>query len=316
MKSTPRVIKESKLKTKDNKQNSQDIFKKRNSLQIGSNSFTKFLIKVEAPAFQDESQTFKNPSLESPLELTKQKPSVSKKTSSSIVNKVEEKSLDFLSLKRNKVLGPNNKVFVKHNSIMGTPGELLKLKNIAEMERRKSSNKMLNSLVGTYHDKDYSKKTIQLKVAARFRPLNDFEKELKRDTPENINYAIISEKTLSFNKNHDSFFFTFDRVFDVNSTQEEVFNEMGREAIESVMKGYNSTVFAYGQSGSGKTHTMYGSDINDPELKGLVPRIVDYIFDYIDEEKNKNIKFEIKFSLLEIYKEKLYDLLNPGFRDH
>jgi hypothetical protein len=154
-------------------------------------------------------------------------------------------------------------------------------------------------------------------VAARFRPFNKVETELSKTAELQKTYQIISDKTISFNKTHDNFFFTFDKVFDTNSTQAEVYQEIGKETIDEVLKGYNGTIFAYGQSGSGKTHTMYGADIHDEFLKGIVPRSVYHIFDYIEDEKNKDVKFEIKFSLLEIYKEQLYDLLNPDIEgDH
>jgi len=105
--------------------------------------------------------------------------------------------------------------------------------------------------------------------------------------------------------------FTFDRAFDPNSTQSDIFEQTAKPLIDDVLKGYNATIFTYGQSGSGKTYTMYGEDFMDESAKGIIPRAVLHIFDYIDNEKNKDIKFELKFSMLEIYKENLYDLLNP-----
>ena len=74
------------------------------------------------------------------------------------------------------------------------------------------------------------------------------------------------------------------------------------------MEGYNGTIFAYGQSGSGKTYTMYGNDIQDNENKGLIPRIVEDIFTYV-ENADQNISFQFKLSFLQIYKEVIYDLL-------
>jgi len=105
--------------------------------------------------------------------------------------------------------------------------------------------------------------------------------------------------------------FTFDRAFDPNSTQSDIFEQTAKPLIDDVLKGYNATIFTYGQSGSGKTYTMYGEDFMDESAKGIIPRAVLHIFEYIDNEKNKDIKFELKFSMLEIYKENLYDLLNP-----
>jgi hypothetical protein len=105
--------------------------------------------------------------------------------------------------------------------------------------------------------------------------------------------------------------FTFDRVFDTESTQAEIFEKTAKPLIADVLQGYNATIFTYGQSGSGKTHTMYGEDILDEVAQGIIPRAITEIFSFINDEKNQEIKFELKFSMLEIYMENLYDLLNP-----
>ncbi len=108
--------------------------------------------------------------------------------------------------------------------------------------------------------------------------------------------------------------FTFDRIFDSESTQKDVFETVTKPLIDDVLKGYNATIFTYGQSGSGKTYTMYGEDILDDSSQGIIPRTINQIFDFINDEKNQDIKFELKFSMLEIYMENLYDLLNPGMK--
>jgi kinesin family protein 5 len=105
--------------------------------------------------------------------------------------------------------------------------------------------------------------------------------------------------------------FTLDRIFNYNTSQKEVYEQVAKPTIEDVLKGYNGTIFTYGQSGSGKTYTMYGSNLYDDEGKGVIPRAIEDIFAYINSEQGEGIKFELKFSMLEIYKENLYDLLNP-----
>jgi kinesin family protein 5 len=57
---------------------------------------------------------------------------------------------------------------------------------------------------------------------------------------------------------------------------------------------------------------MYGIDLYDEQLKGIIPRAIDDIFEYIEDENNSKIQFQLKFSMLEIYKENLYDLINPS----
>jgi len=70
----------------------------------------------------------------------------------------------------------------------------------------------------------------------------------------------------------DQSFWTFDHVFRPDCRQSEVYEFLGRETIEDVLMGYNGTIFAYGQTSSGKTHTMFG-DIHTPELRGIIPRV-------------------------------------------
>ena len=76
------------------------------------------------------------------------------------------------------------------------------------------------------------------------------------------------------------------------------------------MEGYNGTIFAYGQTGSGKTFTMMGSDIHDMDLQGIIPRSVNFVFQEI-ENVDIETDFTIRCSMLEIYKERLNDLLVP-----
>ena len=59
----------------------------------------------------------------------------------------------------------------------------------------------------------------------------------------------------------NNFIFSFDKVFSPNSNQSEIYSNVGKRIVEDIMAGYNGTIFAYGQSGSGKTYTMYGNDI-------------------------------------------------------
>ena len=83
---------------------------------------------------------------------------------------------------------------------------------------------------------------------------------------------------------------------------------VAKPVLENIFQGWNGTIFAYGQTSSGKTFTMQGAMTND-KLKGIIPRIVDGVFDFIDNSAD-HIEFIIKVSMLEIYKEGLTDLLN------
>ncbi|XP_024605843.1 kinesin-1 heavy chain [Neophocaena asiaeorientalis asiaeorientalis] len=102
--------------------------------------------------------------------------------------------------------------------------------------------------------------------------------------------------------------YAFDRVFQSNTSQEQVYNDCAKKIVKDVLEGYNGTIFAYGQTSSGKTHTMEGK-LHDPEGMGIIPRIVQDIFNYI-YSMDENLEFHIKVSYFEIYLDKIRDLLD------
>ncbi|KAK3931807.1 Kinesin-like protein KIF11 [Frankliniella fusca] len=111
--------------------------------------------------------------------------------------------------------------------------------------------------------------------------------------------------------------FTFNNVFGPNSAQIDVYRAVVAPLIDEVLSGYNCTVFAYGQTGTGKTFTMEGerspnsntmSWENDP-LAGIVPRTLSQLF---DELRLLQVDFCVKVSFLELYNEELFDLLSPA----
>ena len=104
--------------------------------------------------------------------------------------------------------------------------------------------------------------------------------------------------------------FTFDSVYDWNSKQLELYDETFRDLVQSVIEGFNGTIFAYGQTGTGKTHTMQGLK-NDPEQRGVIPNSFEHIFQHISRSENQ--QYLIRASYLEIYMEEIRDLLS---KDH
>ncbi|CAO3648462.1 unnamed protein product [Mucor hiemalis] len=111
-------------------------------------------------------------------------------------------------------------------------------------------------------------------------------------------------------KGKDTNSFSFDKVFGSNTRQQEVFEYSIKSIVDDVVAGYNGTVFAYGQTGSGKTYTMMGSSIDDPDNKGIIPRIIEQIFTSI-QMAPANMEFTVKVAYMEIYMEKVKDLLVP-----
>uniref|UniRef100_A0A8C7QVW8 Kinesin-like protein n=1 Tax=Oncorhynchus mykiss TaxID=8022 RepID=A0A8C7QVW8_ONCMY len=102
--------------------------------------------------------------------------------------------------------------------------------------------------------------------------------------------------------------YVFDRVFPTNTTQEQVYNTCAKQIVKDVLGGYNGTIFAYGQTSSGKTHTMEGK-LHDPHGMGIIPRIAEDIFNHIFA-MDENLEFHIKVSYFEIYMDKIRDLLD------
>eukprot|EP01006_Ploeotia_vitrea_P037461 TRINITY_DN66130_c1_g4_i1.p1 TRINITY_DN66130_c1_g4~~TRINITY_DN66130_c1_g4_i1.p1 ORF type:complete len:719 (-),score=395.26 TRINITY_DN66130_c1_g4_i1:73-2109(-) len=99
--------------------------------------------------------------------------------------------------------------------------------------------------------------------------------------------------------------FTYDCVFPPDSRQERIYEETVRALVDSVLDGYNGTIFAYGQTGTGKTYTMEGVD--DPVNKGVIPRAFEHIFAHI--EKSEMQKYLVSASFVEIYQDRVQDLL-------
>jgi kinesin family protein 3/17 len=98
----------------------------------------------------------------------------------------------------------------------------------------------------------------------------------------------------------------------MDSSQADVYENTAKSAVLSVLEGYNSTIFAYGQTGTGKTFTMEGFtyDNNDP-ARGIIPRSIEEIFNFIESYSNTGTKFMVRASYLQIYNENISDLLKP-----
>uniref|UniRef100_A0A8D3EB58 Kinesin-like protein n=1 Tax=Scophthalmus maximus TaxID=52904 RepID=A0A8D3EB58_SCOMX len=139
-----------------------------------------------------------------------------------------------------------------------------------------------------------------IKVVCRFRPLNKSEvargdKYIPKFTGDDC--VQIAGKP-----------YYFDRVFQSNTTQLQFYNAVAQKIVKDVLDGYNGTIFAYGQTSSGKTHTMEGN-LHDPDMMGVIPRIVQDIFNYI-YSMDENLEFHIKVSYFEIYLDRIKDLLD------
>ena len=164
-----------------------------------------------------------------------------------------------------------------------------------------------------------------IKCVVRCRPLNSKEKGLgtKCITISADSKVVIVENNDEKNQTNKGQY-AMDRVFDETVTQEELFLEIGEPILKNFIGGYNCTIFCYGQTGAGKTHTMMGpldqlfEEVSD--LHGLIPRIIHYIFNEKEKvyniitnnttEKCKNIVYQVKACVMEIYQEQIIDLLS------
>ncbi|ODV88186.1 hypothetical protein CANARDRAFT_26336 [[Candida] arabinofermentans NRRL YB-2248] len=150
-------------------------------------------------------------------------------------------------------------------------------------------------------------KNTNIKVIVRFRPEN--EMEISNNSTNIVTYDDDNRSVLVSTTNSTNTF-TFDHIFGEQASQEDIFGYSIRQTTNDLALGYNGTVLCYGQTGSGKSHTMMGQ-LEDDDLKGLIPRIFEQVFQCIQDSSNR-IEYIVGVSYLEIYNDSLQDLLNPS----
>ncbi|KAG2809097.1 Kinesin heavy chain [Phytophthora cactorum] len=146
-----------------------------------------------------------------------------------------------------------------------------------------------------------------VRVCCRVRPQN--AKELTMASAQRCVFT--ENETIEVKTNEGSpQKFTFDHVFGEEDNQKTVFENVAQPVVQDIMAGYNATIFAYGQTSSGKTYTMEGANIDHPELQGIIPRTATEIFNNV-MNADENMEFIVKVSYIEIYMERIRDLLDP-----
>ncbi|XP_065172485.1 osmotic avoidance abnormal protein 3 isoform X2 [Atheta coriaria] len=145
-----------------------------------------------------------------------------------------------------------------------------------------------------------------VKVIVRCRPMNAKEKELQSKPVVKMKDCMVEifdpAEGPAFPKQ-----FTFDSVYDVDSQTENIYNDICYPLVESVLEGYNSTIFVYGQTGCGKSYSMEGNKTSNPPEKGIISRTFEHIFEAISVATET--KYLAIVSYLEIYNEQIRDLL-------
>eukprot|EP01135_Chromosphaera_perkinsii_P007531 Nk52_evm15s913 gene=Nk52_evmTU15s913 len=167
-------------------------------------------------------------------------------------------------------------------------------------------------------------KETNIQVVVRCRPRNEEERGI--GSPCVVNTASSGSKSGSGRRDREltvqtggqTKTYTFDRVFGPNSTQMDVYSDVVTPMLSEVLMGYNCTMFAYGQTGTGKTYTMEGYPSADPKQNlnwqedpdsGIIPRTLHNLFEILEQQTSE---YSVKVSFVELYNEELRDLLNSN----
>ncbi|XP_031424026.1 kinesin-like protein KIF22 isoform X2 [Clupea harengus] len=156
------------------------------------------------------------------------------------------------------------------------------------------------------------KRTSRVRVAVRLRPYMDKQDD-KGEGPCVRGLDSHRLEIVNWRNATETLHYDFDMFHDEKSTQKEVFVESVKPVLPHILNGQNASVFAYGPTGAGKTHTMLGSQ----EQPGMIPRAVREVFHLVraQEAKEDGWEYAISMSYLEIYNEKVLDLLCPSTQD-
>ncbi len=146
-----------------------------------------------------------------------------------------------------------------------------------------------------------------VQVVVRCRPMNTKEKNENRGNIISMDLEAGQVYIKNPSKPEDDRGFTFDAVYDEKTIQRNFYEESCFSLIESVLEGFNGTIFAYGQTGCGKSFTMQGPTNGPEELKGVIPNACSHVFEAI--KASKDVEFLVRCAYLEIYQEEIKDLL-------
>uniref|UniRef100_A0A663LRQ1 plus-end-directed kinesin ATPase n=1 Tax=Athene cunicularia TaxID=194338 RepID=A0A663LRQ1_ATHCN len=155
-----------------------------------------------------------------------------------------------------------------------------------------------------------------VKVAVRVRPFNSREMsreskciiQMSGSTTTILNPKQPKETPKSFS--FDYSYWSHTTPADINyASQKQVYCDIGEEMLQHAFEGYNVCIFAYGQTGAGKSYTMMGKQEKDQQ--GIIPQLCEDLFSRINDTTNDNMSYSVEVSYMEIYCERVRDLLNP-----
>jgi len=158
-------------------------------------------------------------------------------------------------------------------------------------------------------------KNKNIQAVIRIRPLNS--SELSENAQKIVTVDPVQKTIKLREKSASKPFGPFDKVYDQEATQSQIYIDVVAPLVEQILEGYNGTVFAYGQTGAGKTYTMEGRHDdsgnytweNDPTA-GIIPRALHHIFTKLETEKPED--YSVRASYVELYNEQVFDLLSAG----
>lgn len=145
-----------------------------------------------------------------------------------------------------------------------------------------------------------------VQVICRLRPLSEYEVSKGFD----VATEVLDKNTVSIHGRDTHQVFSFDSVCGSDTSQESMYDLVARSTLHDLFRGFNGTILAYGQTGAGKSHTMFGT-LND---EGIIPRVCSSLFTHI-LKSSPNVEYTVSVSLMEIYQEHIKDLLNPFLKD-
>ncbi|KAG5265780.1 hypothetical protein AALO_G00246300 [Alosa alosa] len=170
------------------------------------------------------------------------------------------------------------------------------------MSRKSSDNVMIR-----LRRMSMAKNSETVKVVVRCRPMQKKEEAMNHEkiVEVDVNLGQLRVRNPRAQPGAIMKTFTFDAVYDTASSQIDLYDYTCKPLVDSVLLGFNGTIFAYGQTGTGKTYTMQGSP--EPEKRGVIPNSFHHIFTHISRSQNQ--RYLVRVSYIEIYQEEIRDLL-------
>jgi len=191
-----------------------------------------------------------------------------------------------------------------------------KLQAIPELKDPKNWPKYANEKWDNWLKDKCSMQPGHLRLFKRFCREFDFSKLDKNSMKDVVPVEVYEEQRqiqIFIPEQGETKAFAFDEVMWWQRNQTYCFQTIAQPVMEDALRGFNATIFAYGQSGSGKTYTLFGPEPLDkapPEQLGVIPSSLAWIFKVLEGDPSNKF-FEIKLSFLEVYLERLRDLMNP-----